>query len=160
MLLTVIESVTMTTLLQSLWGPKNLLKQIGISWKGGSDYVWLKAIEQSSEVFLEPGKSPEIFVIILLAIEPAIDASPRTRRKINYPKITPPNQFVEQGISFGKQIVQFYLSPFRGDARKSIANSPRGAVMTFPEARGKDQYSFFHSLSGHRNADWETRLTK
>jgi hypothetical protein len=141
-------------------GPQDLLKQVGISWKGGSDYVRLKAIEQSSEVFFEPGKSLEIFVVILLAIEPAVDASPHTRRKINYPKITPPNQFVEQGVGFGKQIVQFYLRPFRGNARKSIANSTCSAVMTFPEARREDQYSFFHSLSGHRNADWETRLTK
>src|SRR4030095_9225346 len=141
-------------------GSQDLLKQVGISWKRGSDYVWLKPIEQSSEVFFEPGKSLEIFVIILLAIERAVDASPRTRRKINYPKITPPNQFVEQGVGFGKQIAQFYFRPFRGDARKTIANSTRGTVVTFPEARREDQYSFFHSLSGHRNAHWETRLAK
>jgi hypothetical protein len=131
--------------------PQDLLKQVGISWKGGSDYVWLKAIEQSSEVFLEPGKSLEILVIILLAIEPAVDASPYTRRKINYPKITPPNQFVEQGVGFGKQIAQFHLRPFRGNAGQSIANSARGAIVTFPETRREDQYSFFQSLSGHRN---------
>jgi hypothetical protein len=111
-------------------------------------------------VFFEPGKSLEIFVIILLAIEPAVDVSPQTRRKVSYPKITPPNQFVEQGVGFGKQIAQFYLGPFRGDPGQSIANSPRGAVVAFSETRGEDQYSFFHSLSGHGDADWKTGATR
>ena len=52
------------------------------------------------------------------------------------------------------------LALYRVDAGKSIANSTRSAVVTFTEARREDQYSFFHSLSGHRNAHWESRLTR
>ena len=95
-------------------------------------------------MLLEPGKTLEIFVIIFLAINPSINASPKTRRKINQPKITLSNQFVEQRVGFGKQIAQFYFRSFRGDARQTIANSPCGAVVAFSETRGEDQYSFFH----------------
>src|SRR5438477_12439925 len=104
----------------------------------------LKSIEQNSEVLLEPGKTLEIFVIIFLAIDPTVNASPKTRRKIKQPKIALSNQFVEQGVGFGKQIAQFYFRSFWGDARQTIANSSRGAVVAFPETRGEDQYSFFH----------------
>jgi hypothetical protein len=47
--------------------------------------------------------------------------------------------------------VQFYVRSFRGDAGETVAKSTRSAVVTFPETRSEDQYSFFHEVSGSRS---------
>ncbi len=160
----VIESVTTTTILQAerAIGVSllNLSEYIRISRERANHHVWLKTLEQCGEVILEPRETREFCIEIFLAIEPAINGTPCARREIDERQIAFSHELVHRPIGFGKQIVQFYLRPFRGDAGKSIANSARSAVVTFSEARREDQYSFFHSLSGHRNADWESRLTR
>jgi len=102
---------------------------------------------------LEPREAGEFCIEIFLAFEPAINGTPCAGREINERQVAFPHQLVNWPVSFGKQIAQFHLRPFRGEARQTIANSARGAVVTFSEARREDQYSFFHSLSGHRNAN-------
>src|ERR1700730_16655949 len=102
---------------------------------------------------LELREAREFCIEIFLAFEPAINGTPCAGREINERQVAFPHQLVNRPVSFGKQIAQFHLRPFRGDARQTIANSARGAVVTFSEARGEDQYSFFHSLSGQRNAN-------
>jgi membrane protein len=102
---------------------------------------------------LELREAPEFCIEIFLAFEPAINGTPCTGREINERQVALPHQLVNRPVSFGKQIAQFHLRPLRGDARQTIANSARGTVVTFSEARREDQYSFFHSLSGHRNAN-------
>jgi len=102
---------------------------------------------------LEPREAREFRIEIFLAFEPAINGTPCAGREINERQVAFPHQLVNRPVSFGKQIAQFHLRPFRGDARQTIANSARGAVVTFSEARREDQYSFFHSLSGDRNAN-------
>jgi len=166
--LIVIESVTTTTILQASEQSEfpigisflNSSQYVGISRKRANHHVWLKTLEQCGEVILEPRKTGELYIEILLAIEPAINRSPCARCEIDDRQIAFSDELVHRPIGFGKQIVQFYLCPFGGHAAKSIANSTRSAVVTFPEARCEDQYSFFHSLSGHRNARWESRLTR
>ena len=108
----------------------------------------MKAVEQGSEVFLEPGESLEIFIIILFAIDPSVNASPKTRRKINHPKITPSDQFVEQGVGFGKKIVQFDFGLLRADPRQSITHSAGSAIVTLSKTGGEDQDSLFHNSLG------------
>src|SRR4030095_2108676 len=104
-------------------------------------------------MILEPREAREFCVEVFLAFEPAINGTPCAGREINQRQVAFSHQLVNRPVGFGKQIVQFYLRPLRGDARQSIANSTRGAVVAFSEARRENQYSFFHSLSGHRNAD-------
>ena len=108
----------------------------------------MKAVEQSSEVLLEPGKSLEIFIVILFAIDPSVNASPNTRRKINHPKVTRSDRFVEQWIRFGKKVAQFDLGLIGGDAGQSVTNSSGCTVMSFSKAGGEDEYPFFHNSLG------------
>jgi len=101
---------------------------------------------------LEPREAREFCIEIFLPFEPAINGTPCAGREINERQVRFSHQLVNRPVGFGKQIAQFHLRSFRGDAPQTIANSARSAVVTFPEARREDQYSFFHSLSGHRNA--------
>src|SRR5439155_21102239 len=103
-------------------------------------------------MLLEPRKAREFYIEIFLAFEPAINGAPCAGCEVNERQIAFSHQLVNRPVSFGKQIAQFHLRPLRGEARQTIANSARSAVVTFPKARREDQYSFFHSLSGHRNA--------
>jgi hypothetical protein len=107
---------------------------------------------------LQLRKPGEFCIEIFLAFEPAINGTPCARREINKRQVAFSHELVNWSVGFGKQIVQFHLGPFRDNAGKTIANSARGTVVAFPETRRENQYSFFHSWSGHRNADWETRL--
>src|ERR1700730_3064617 len=109
---------------------------------------------------LEPREAREFGIEIFLAFEPAINGTPCAGCEINERQIAFSHQLVNRPVSFGKQIAQFHLRPLRGDARQTVANSARSAVMTFSEARREDQYSFFHSLSGPSQRQWETRLTR
>src|SRR4029453_19145838 len=111
-------------------------------------------------MILEPREAREFCIEIFLAFEPAINGTPCARREINQRQVAFSHQLINGAVGFGKQIAQFYLRPFRGNASKTIANSARGAVVTFPETRREDQYSFFHSLSGHPNTDWKTPATR
>src|SRR6266487_1651502 len=103
-------------------------------------------------MILKPREAREFCIEIFLAIEPAINCPPCAGRKINERQVAFSHQLVNRPVIFGKQIMQFHLRPFWSDPRQTIANSARSAVVPFPEARREDQYSFFHSLSGHRNA--------
>src|SRR3989440_2462019 len=103
-------------------------------------------------MLLEPREARKFCIEIFLPFEPAINGPPCAGREINERQIAFSHQLVNRPVSFGKQIAQFHLCPLRCDTRQTIANSARSAVVTFPEARREDQYSFFHSLSGHRNA--------
>jgi hypothetical protein len=100
---------------------------------------------------LEPREAREFCIEIFLAFEPAINGAPCAGREINERQVAFSHQLVDRPVGFGKQIAQFYLRPFRSDARQTIANSARGAVVTFPEARREDQNSFFHEVSGSRS---------
>src|SRR5215510_13017138 len=111
-------------------------------------------------MILEHGETREFSIEIFLAFQPAIDRTPCARREINERQVALSHELVNRPVGFGKQIAQFDLRPFWGDAGQTIANPACSAIMTFPETRREDQYSFFHTLSGHRNAHLETRLTK
>ena len=108
-------------------------------------------------MILQSREPDEFCIEVFFAIEPAVNDAPSTGRKINHCKIAFPYELIYRPVSFRKQVVQFDLRSFRSDASQTIANSSRGAVVPFPETRCEDQYSFFHSLSGHGDANWQTR---
>src|SRR6266508_452200 len=97
-------------------------------------------------MILELREAREFGIEILLAFEPAINGTPCARREINNRQIAFSDELVHRPVGFGKQIAQLDLRPFRGDASKTITDSARGAVVTFPETRSEDQYSFFHQV--------------
>jgi hypothetical protein len=115
----------------------------------------LEAVEQGSEVLLEPGESLEILIVILLAIEPSINAPPDTRRKVNHAEITPADKLVEQAVGLGKKIAQFDLG-LRGDLSQPITNSSRGAIVTLSKTGGEEQYSLHDSLGDSIKTDLNT----
>src|SRR3982751_4431101 len=94
-------------------------------------------------MILEPRKARKFCVEIFLAFQPAINGTPRGGSEINERQVALSDQLVNGPVSFGKQIAQFYLGPFGRNPLKTIANSARRAVVTFPEARRENQYSFF-----------------
>src|SRR5205823_703673 len=79
-------------------------------------------------------------------IDPGINGRPGTRCAIDPDEISAPYDLVESSKCFRKQVAAFdgrvgrYL-------RESVANSTRGAVMSFAETGGKNE-NFFHDGNG------------
>src|SRR5215813_2572643 len=102
-------------------------------------------------MILQSREAREFCIEILLAIEPAVNSTPRARREINHCKIAFSHHLVNRPVGFSKQIAQFDVCPFRSYAGQAIANSARGAVVTLPETRRENEDSFFHQARRARS---------
>ena len=130
-------------------GSQNLLEHIGVGGKRADDDVRLKTVEHGSKLRLQPNQSPKFRVVICLAIEPPIDESPGTWRRIHQRQIASAHQFVDRPVGFGKQIPQFHCSLIQSDTSQPFADSSCGAIVALSETGGQDQYSLFHWSSGN-----------
>jgi hypothetical protein len=122
-----------------------LLQQIRVCGKDGNDDVGLKTDEQRDELLLDRWESLETFVEIFLPIEPAVNVAPGVRPSIDQSEISLADEFVELGVSLGKEIMQFDFC-IGCYSRDTIANAAGGAVVTFPKAGADDQKSFHNSF--------------
>src|SRR5437667_4148276 len=125
-------------------GSQDLLKHIGVGGKRADDDVRLKTVEHGSKLRLQPNQSPKFHVVICLAIEPPINKSPGTWRRIHQRLIASAHQFVGRPVGFGKQIPQFHCSLIQSNASQPVADSSCGAIVALSETGGQDQYSLFH----------------
>ncbi len=104
---------------------------------------------------LEPRKSLETLVEVLLAIEPAVNGSPGAGCEIDQRQIALSHELVDWPVGFSKEVSQFNLALLWADPSQSIANSSRSTIVTLSKAGGEDQYSFHDSLgkAGKTDAD-------
>jgi len=83
--------------------------------------VRLKTVEHGANCAFSRNQSPEFRVVICLAIEPSINESPGTWRRIQQRQIASAHQFVDRPVGFGKQIPQFHCSLIQSDTSQPVA---------------------------------------
>jgi len=62
---------------------RDLLEQVWVWWKCRNHHVGLKTFEPAGEMVFEPRKTSEIFVEIILSIQPSVDVAPGARPAVD-----------------------------------------------------------------------------
>ena len=113
-----------------------------IGWKYRNDYVRPIVPDNFGQALAgwkEPAQAGAKF---FLFIDPGIERCPGVGQAIDRAEVGATHHRIDKAKCFGKNVADLNLG-FGGYLQKSLANSARGAVVSFAESGGENE-NFFH----------------